>query len=46
MRTIVRYGATLIGIYLVVAYATGSGTVIEKGTAGAGGVIRAFQGRN
>lgn len=45
MRTFLRYGAILIGTYLVVAYATGSGTVIDKGTVGGANVIKAFQGR-
>lgn len=45
MRTALRYGAILIGTYLVVFYATGSGTVLDKGTAGGVNVIKAFQGR-
>lgn len=40
-----RYGALLIGTYLVVAYATGAGTVIDKATAGSAGLVKAFQGR-
>jgi hypothetical protein len=39
------YGTALIGIYLVVVYWTGSGTVITDSTSGAEGVIAAFQGR-
>lgn len=45
MRTGLKYGAMLIGTYLVVAYATGSGQVITALTQGGQNVIRAFQGR-
>ena len=45
MRTALRYSAMLIGTYLVVAYATGSGTVIAAATKGGSNVIKAFQGR-
>jgi hypothetical protein len=38
-------GGTLIGIYLLVVYSTGSGTVINDGTAGGVNIIKAFQGR-
>lgn len=46
MRTALKYGTLLIGTYLLVAYATGSGKVIREATGGAAGVIKAFQGRN
>ena len=45
MRQLMKYGALLIGGYLLVAYATGSGAVITKATSGASNVIRSFQGR-
>lgn len=44
-RTALRYSATLIAIYLGVAYFTGSGKLIDSSTAGATGLIKAFQGR-
>lgn len=44
-RTALRYGAYLVGTYLLVYYATGGGAIIrETGRQGIG-VIRAFQGR-
>ena len=45
MRPVLRYSAILIGVYLGVYYATGAGTLLDKGSQGAGNVIRAFQGR-
>jgi hypothetical protein len=45
VRTALKYGTIMILTYLVVAYATGSGTVIDKATAGGSNVIKAFQGR-
>lgn len=45
MRTMLRYGSILIGTYLLVAYATGSGRVIDSVSAGSAKVIKAFQGR-
>lgn len=45
MRKALTYGAVLIGVYLAVYYASGSGTVISTGTKGAVSVIKAFQGR-
>lgn len=44
-RTVLKYSAGLIGLYLVVAYATGSGTVISALSNGAPNVVKAFQGR-
>lgn len=38
-------GGLLIGAYLVVNNATGSGTLIKNSTSGATSVIKAFQGR-
>lgn len=40
-----KYGATLIAIYLAVAYATGAGKLISAGSSGSVGLIKAFQGR-
>lgn len=40
-----KYSATLIGLYLVVVYATGSGKVIKAGSDGAGNLVKTFQGR-
>ena len=45
MRKALVYSAGLIGVYLVVNYATGTGTVLNAGASGASTVIRAFQGR-
>lgn len=45
MRTALKYSAMLIGTYLVVAYATGSGQVITSAAKGGVNVIKAFQGR-
>jgi hypothetical protein len=40
-----KYGAGLIGLYLLVFYASGSGALISGTTAGAANVIRTLQGR-
>jgi hypothetical protein len=45
MRKALTYGTSLIGLYLVVAYATGSGKVISAGTSGAANLVKTFQGR-
>lgn len=45
-RNALKYGATLIGLYLLVAYATGSGKVITDAASGTGSVIKAFQARS
>ncbi len=45
MKVALRYGALLIGLYLGVAYATGSGQLITDSTQGATGLVKAFQGR-
>lgn len=45
MNKALFYGAVLIGTYLLVAHASGAGTVLKSaGTAG-GGVVKALQGR-
>jgi hypothetical protein len=40
-----KYGAVLIGIYLAVAYASGSGRILSTGSTGISNVVKAFQGR-
>lgn len=41
----VKYGAALIGVYLVVVYATGASKVTSAGATGLSGVIANLQGR-
>lgn len=45
MNHALKYGATLIGLYLVVFYGTNSGNVVKAGAAGSTNIIKAFQGR-
>lgn len=45
MKTALKYGAILIGAYLVVYYGTGAGKVIHTGAAGAVSIAKALQGR-
>lgn len=45
MRVALRYSAVLIGTYLLVAYASGSGRVIDSATSGSVKLVKAFQGR-
>lgn len=45
MKTFLRYGSVLIGTYLVVAYASGSGRVIDAAASGSTKLVKAFQGR-
>lgn len=45
IRQLAKYGASLIALYLVVANATGFGTVMTKGAAGIRDVTRTLQGR-
>lgn len=45
MKTALKYSALLIGLYLGVAYSTGSGRLIKEGSAGAANLVKAFQGR-
>lgn len=45
MSKVLKYGTILIGVYLAVAYATGTGRVLSTGSTGASNVIKAFQGR-
>jgi hypothetical protein len=45
MRKALVIGGTLIAVYLVVVYSSGSGKVINESSQGAVGVIKAFQGR-
>lgn len=44
-RKLITYGGGLIGLYLVVFYASGSGKVISSGAAGGTSIIKALQGR-
>jgi hypothetical protein len=44
-RQSIKYGAGLIGLYLIVYYGTNAGKVIKDGAAGGATVIKAFQGR-
>jgi len=45
MRVAARYSAILIGLYLMVAYGTSGGALINDSTAGASNIVKAFQGR-
>lgn len=45
MKKALTIGGGLIGIYLLVNYATGTGTVLTTGAAGTSTVIKALQGR-
>lgn len=40
-----KYGAGLIGLYLLVYYSSGSGELIKNSTSGAANVIKSLQGR-
>jgi hypothetical protein len=45
LRKTIVIGGGLIALYLVVNYATGSGTVLNSASAGTSTVVRALQGR-
>jgi hypothetical protein len=45
MKKLATYGAGLIALYLAVAYASGTGSLLSKGTGGATSIIKALQGR-
>lgn len=45
MRKALLYGGVLIGLYILVANTTGTGTLINDSTSGATGVIKSLQGR-
>jgi len=45
MKYGLKLGATLIGTYLLLAYATGAGKLLTSGGSAGVGVIKAFQGR-
>lgn len=45
MKKVVVYVGGLIGLYILVANVTGTGTLINDSTQGATGVITALQGR-
>lgn len=44
-RTFLKYSAGLIALYLGVAYATGSGTLINSASKGAANLVKTFQAR-
>ena len=44
-KQVLKYGATLIGVYLGVAYASGAGQLISAGANGAATVTKTLQGR-
>lgn len=45
LKQSVKYGVTLIGLYLVVANASNSGKVISSGANGVATVTKTLQGR-
>lgn len=45
MKNGVKYGATLIGVYLLVRHGTRSGKLFRQGARGGADIIKAFQGR-
>lgn len=45
MKKALTYSAGLIALYLVVANATGAGSVLRSGAAGGAGLVKTFQGR-
>lgn len=45
MKTYAKYGAGLIGLYLLVAHGTSSGRLFSSGARGGATLVRAFQGR-
>jgi hypothetical protein len=45
MKNGLKYGAALVGLYLIVYNGSKSGTVLSKGAAGGAQIIKAFQGR-
>jgi hypothetical protein len=45
LKQSLRYGAGLIGLYIVVANATGFGKVITAGAAGSSQLTKTLQGR-
>ncbi|HVQ95829.1 MAG TPA: hypothetical protein VMU51_32690 [Mycobacteriales bacterium] len=44
-RTALRYTAILVGAYIAVAYASGAGVLLTKGSQGASGFVKTLQGR-
>ncbi len=45
LKTSMKYGVGLVALYLVVANASNSGTVITSGASGISTVTKTFQGR-
>ena len=45
MKTGLKYGAGLVGLYLLVYYSTGSGKLLTGVSSGGVNLVKAFQGR-
>lgn len=45
MKTALKYSGGLIGLYLLVYYWTGTGTLLNSGSGGVVNTIKALQGR-
>ena len=45
MRIFLKYSAGLIGLYLAVAFATGTGSIIESASKGASNFAKTLQAR-
>jgi hypothetical protein len=45
-RTFLKYATGMISLYLLVAYASGSGRVISAASTGATNLVKGFQGRS
>lgn len=45
LKQTVKYGVSLIGLYLLVANASGTGQLITNGANGISGVTKTLQGR-
>lgn len=44
-RQALKYGAVLIGLYLITVRATGAGQLVKASTDGAGNLVAKLQGR-
>jgi hypothetical protein len=45
MKTTLKYGAVLIGVYLLVSHGTNGGKLMKNAAAGGSQVIKTLQGR-
>lgn len=45
MKVAIKYSAILIGVYLVVAHATGAGNVLKSAGSASSGFAKTLQGR-